>query len=679
MRFLLGLVLTTAVFAISCGDDDSEPSAPPSAVARFAPAASAEQVLDWGDVPFPSELYRDGDGRFHIGALPSSESDSPLLGALREMLGERDGFCATCNAYFVIDGDLDAAQVAELGGDPSPDDAILLADVDPTSPERGRLFALRAQWDPDNRILALRPQPGIALHSSRQYAAAITSALRASDGTRLGASDAFERAADGDASVGGEVIAPALDELERAGVDRDDVVALAAFTTEDVTVDLVEARSALHQGAAPPVAVERVRTGEEIDELLGVPSVDRPGLDVPPVTGSAGTRSVRHDTIAEVITGTLEAPRLVEGTGTEIGFVRRNPDGTIAAGPREPVPFVLTIPFGADRANLPVALSHHGFGASRASGFATAETAARAGVALLAIDAFQHGARAVSAVDQLHALRGNVPGADGFAETTSSDVSGRIFGIFGAAPGLEGFPGYSHASLLQFAADVMSTVRAVREGTLDAAVSAASQGGAIEFDGERITFVGISLGSIVGMSALTAEPAFRAGVENVPPGSIVETLVESPDFRPLVEVLFLPGLGLDPADYDEVERELILDPIADLTRWALEPVDPLALAPYLVRDRVAGEPPDILFQVAGLDEVAAPLPTESMITATGVEQVTRYDPAAHSMLEFLNQVSRYVPPATPPFELRPEPIPVVNPIEAVHAEIEAFLKGLGSP
>lgn len=673
---LLGAIAIAT--ASSCGDSDS-PAPAPSAVARFAPAAAAGEVLDWGDVPFPSDLYRDGDGRIRIGDLPSSQSDTPLLHALREVFAARDGFCATCNAYFVIDGDLDAAQIAAFGGGASVADAILLADVDPDSPERGRLFPLRVQWDAANRILALRPEAGIALHRSRRYAAALTSALRASDGTPLGASDAFRRAVNGDASAGGDVIVPALAELARIGVASATVVALAPFTTEDVTADLLEARSVLHAGPPPAVSIERVRSGVEIDELLGVPSLDRPGIDVPPAAGTAGTRSIVHASIAEVVTGVLAAPRLVAGAGNDIGLLRRDAAGAIVAGPREAVPFVLTIPHDAERDNLPIALVHHGFNASRTTGFAVAETAARAGVAVLAIDAFQHGARAASAVDRLHAIRGDVPGADGFAETVAGDVTARIFGIVGAAPGLSGFPGYAHASLLQFAADVMSTVRAVREGGLAAAVSAASPGGAVTFDDARLAYVGISLGSVVGMSALTAEPGLRAGVENVPPGSIVATLVESPEFRPAIEVLFLPGLGLDPADYDEVERQLILDPIADLTRWVLEPVDPLALAPYLIADRVvAGDAPEVLFQVAGLDEVAALLPTESMLAATGATRITRYDPAAHGMLEVLNQTSHYEAPATPPFRPRPMPIAVINPIADVHAEIASFLAVLGS-
>jgi hypothetical protein len=80
-----------------------------------------------------------------------------------------------------------------------------------------------------------------------------------------------------------------------------------------------------------------------------------------------------------------------------------------------------------------------------------------------------------------------------------------------------------------------------------------------------------------------------------------------------------------------------------------------------------------LFQVAAFDEVAAQLATQSMLSATGSLRVTRYDPAAHGMLEVLNQTSRYEPPAAPPFVLRPVALPIVNPIVEEHDEIEAFL------
>jgi len=123
-----------------------------------------------------------------------------------------------------------------------------------------------------------------------------------------------------------------------------------------------------------------------------------------------------------------------------------------------------------------------------------------------------------------------------------------------------------------------------------------------------------------------------------------------------------------------VQRHLVFDPIIDLARWVLEPVDPLALAPYLLLDPVReGGAAEILFQVAVLDEVASPLATASMLAASGAARVTRYDPAAHGMLEVLNQTSKYEPPVLPPFVLRPAEVPVVNPIVEEHLEIREFV------
>lgn len=676
MRFLAAIAV--ALVLASCGGgSDSLP--PPSAVARFD--ASFEGPMDWGAVPFPSDLYRDASGAVRIGALPTAGTEGPLFAAFRDLFAARGGFCVTCNAYFVIDGEIDATPFPAgevLAPEPSSADAILLADVDPSSPERGRLYPIRVEWDGSRGFLALRPARGFVLHRLRRYAAVLTTQVRASDGTPLGPSDLFRAARDGGSSGDADVervrasIDPALAELARIGVRREDVVALAVFTTDDVTADVAGVRAVAQEGDELVAVVERVRRGEEIDELLGTPAENRPGIDVPPVAGTGGTRSIVHDEIEAVITGRFAAPRVVAGSGTEIGLPLRDGEGRIAAGPREGVPFVLTIPKVADLARLPVAIAHHGFNASRVTGFATADTAARTGVAVLAIDAFQHGDRAASARDELHAMRGDLPGPDGFAETTQADVSGRLFGLIGAAPGLELFPGYSLGGFFQFAADVFSAARLVREGGLDEAASDAV-GELVRFAPRRIAFLGNSLGAVVGASVLVAEPSFRSGIQNVAPGSIVETLAESPEFRPLVEALFLPNLGVE-GPFDEVNRHLLFDPIVDLSRWVLDPIDPLALAPYLFEAPLREEPAEVLFQIAGLDEVASTLATESMLAANQAPQVDRYESAAHGMLEVLHQSSRYEPPAVPPFRLRPAEIPVENPINSEHDSIRLFLR-----
>ena len=648
----------------------------PSAVAHFA--LSQTGALDWGDVPFPSDLYRDEHDGIRIGALPTAKAETPLLSAMRDLLQQRDGFCATCNVYFSVDGDIDIATLP-VNDTAAARDAVVLADVDAQSPERGRLFPLRVEWNAERHVLAVRPVRGIALHGNRRYAAALTTALHATDGSPLGPSDVFRqvraRLSSADAGIerARHMLTPALDELERLGFGRNRIVALASFTTENVTADVLGVRKAVQGGPPLDVSIERWRRGDEIDELLGIPSEDRPGIDVPPAVGVAGTRSIAHGSIGDVITGYFLAPRILSGTGTDIGTALRDEHGAIVAGPREQVPFLLTLPAVHAGAQVPVVVAHHGFNASRVTGFASADTAARAGVAVLAIDAFQHGERAASAHDDVHNMRGDLAGPDGFAETSMLDLSARVFGLLGAAPGLELFPGYSFGAFLQFGADVDSAVRVVREGALAQALRESGMAGFEGFDTQRIGFIGNSLGAVVGASVLVAEPDLHFAVQNVPPGSIVETLAESPEFRPLVEALFLPAFGIEGA-FDEVQRHLLFDPVIDLSRWILEPVDPLALAPYLLLDPVRqGGSAEIVFQVAGLDEVAAPLATQSMLAAAGATRVTRYDPAAHGMLEVLNQTSRYEPPAEPPFVLRPVELPVVNPIVEEHHEIEAFL------
>ena len=160
---------------------------------------------------------------------------------------------------------------------------------------------------------------GIALHRSRRYAAVLTTALHAGDGSPLGPGEAFREArrrsssADAEIERARTVLAPALDELERLGIGRNRIVALASFTTEDVTADVVSARAAVQGGPPLEVVIDRWRRGEEIDELLGIPGEDRPGIDVPPAAGVAGTRSIVHGAIGDIITGYFVAPRIVGG------------------------------------------------------------------------------------------------------------------------------------------------------------------------------------------------------------------------------------------------------------------------------------------------------------------------------------------------------------------------------
>jgi hypothetical protein len=643
--------LAIGAFA-ACADDPVAPSA----IARFEldPAFDA--------APFPGDFRRASDGSIVLGELPTRRTAEPMFDRIRSLLSKRSGFCATCNVYFPIDGELDRASVPrETEG--LATDAIVLVDADEASPERGRLLPIVAEWNDALGLVSFRPRTGIALAGGRTYAAAITSSLRASDGTPLGADEGF-------APLRAELVAP----LVAAGVDAGRIVAATVFTTEDVTAELRRLRELELAAPVPVVTIDRVwRSGTELDELLGVPSEDRPGIDVMPAPESGGDRAIRHGSIAFVIGGRITAPRFVTGSGTDVGELRRDASGAIEAGPLEDVPFLLSIPSGVELRSLPVLVHHHGFNASRVTGMCLAETVARAGAAVLSIDAYQHGERAASARDELHAMRGDFVGADGIAETSVTDVTTRVFGIGGVPSDDVLYPGYALGAFAQFAADVVATVRFVREGELAPIRAADPALAELSFD-PAVDYAGNSMGSVVGTSVLVIEPSIRRAVLNVPPGAIVENLSDSPAFRPLAFSTLLPILGIDTRGIDEIDRHMLLEPITDLFRWVIEPIDPLALAPHVLANRVDGDPaPDVLFQVAALDEVAAPRATRSLLEAIDAPRVTIYDPAGHGMLEVRGSESAFEPPYDPPLVPRMEPIPVANPIDAVHDEIAAFL------
>lgn len=693
-------VLCFVIVACSCGADadvmlpliEVEAEATSATTTRFE--WEEERALPFAAIPFPSDLYLDDRGHPRLGQLATAQSDSEMYQAVRALLATRTGFCTTCNVTFGIDGGLDLSSLpARAASEASLSDAVLLMDVDERSPERGRLVPLRAQWDAERGWLSVRPARGHALLRSRHYAAVVTDRLRGEDGLPLTPAATFRQARDGEADEKlTAVIEPALDALEELGVARRRIVALASFKTDDPTRDLRAMREAIHAGEPAVLEVDTVFGPEELDELLGVPAVDGAGVDLPPAAGVEGTLSVPHEHVALAVAGRFRAARFPEGTGGEVGVIGRDDEGVPVVSGYDEVPFLLTIPRGVDLGKLGVIVAHHGFSASRTTGFALAETAARAGFAVLSFDAYQHGGRARTTTDRLHAMRGNVEGPDGFAETSQLDIIMRVFGFAGVPEELKMFPGYPMSAFLQFAADGISAVRVVTDGDLSNLQAADERLEGLRFDASRIAYLGNSLGAVVGTAVTVAEPNLGAVVLNVLPGSIAENLAESGEFRPMTERLFLPLVGVED-EFDEEERSLVFDPTFDLFRWVLEPADPLALAPYLVRSRLdGGAAPDVLIQLAAHDEVAVPAASQSVVAAAGIGGVGEFsfasvtpvslpaptaavvfDPAMHGMFEVHDQSSRWERPLMPPYSERAERVWIHNPVEDVHEQIEEFL------
>ncbi|MCB9539069.1 MAG: hypothetical protein H6704_22805 [Myxococcales bacterium] len=195
------------------------------------------------DRPYPSDARLDAEGRPRVGALPRPGA-LPIIEGLLQAAGQRRGWPTTPVVWFRFDGPL-APRDPEAVVTPDADAAILLLDVDPASPERGRAVPVVAQTlAPDGYIpehlLAVAPRPGFVLRAATTYAVVV-------------------RTSAGDAE--GAPLAPALLDdplydalwpvLAERGLPRGEVAAATVFTTGDVVADLHALTEALRGRYTP--------------------------------------------------------------------------------------------------------------------------------------------------------------------------------------------------------------------------------------------------------------------------------------------------------------------------------------------------------------------------------------------------------------------------------------------
>ncbi|MEO7329209.1 MAG: hypothetical protein ABI193_11565 [Minicystis sp.] len=199
------------------------------------------------DAPYPSDLRLTPAGTPDLSGLPIPSAAEKLVVSLKKIAGERRGFPVISVGYFHFDGPIAASEIAEVIP-ASFDSKLVLVDVDPASPERGKLVptvasALLADGYLPDDVLAVAARPGFVLHPSRQYAYVVFRAYGDAAGKPLGVSETMAALARGEAPSGpkGEALralyAPLFETLRQAGVDPTRVAAATVFTTGDVVKD----------------------------------------------------------------------------------------------------------------------------------------------------------------------------------------------------------------------------------------------------------------------------------------------------------------------------------------------------------------------------------------------------------------------------------------------------------
>ena len=226
---------------------------PTAAIAAFDLDADLQNPDQFYNLPYPSDLRLDANGRPDLSGFPVFTKSLGLVRRLKTIASDRPGFPTTAAGYFRFNQplaqlDIDQLIPAEINA------PILLIDIGRDSPERGRLFPVVAStpasdpfYVPDH-LLAVSPFPGIVLKPDRQYAYVVRNSLKDVNGQALQATDVFAQLRQGRIPAGRMrrkfkadlLYQPLWETLDQLGIDRQSVVVATVFTTGDVVAEMAQ-------------------------------------------------------------------------------------------------------------------------------------------------------------------------------------------------------------------------------------------------------------------------------------------------------------------------------------------------------------------------------------------------------------------------------------------------------
>ncbi|MSP26282.1 MAG: alpha/beta fold hydrolase [Myxococcales bacterium] len=566
----LGLALALAVPLLGCSDGLE----PPGVEALYG-APEATQLT-----PFPSNRYAVADAaqptgvRLDIGSHNTRDLVLGLPDTIDE-LNALDGFSVTGGVVAMFSGPLDVAGIALVPGldteastlrDASAfataESPLIVLDVDPLSPERGKARGLIvrywAQPKDDYYIedeFTLIAQPAEPLLPRTRYLFVVTDSLRANDGGEVHRSPMSEELLEGRATgqYAGEV-ALGLAELEGAlGIVRERVRLATSFTTMSVVETMAGVAARARATAAPaPKDAWTVETPLGTDGRIRYRATY-----ASPEFRAADKR------------WELDSERLPK------------PQGDVA------LEVFLAISDAAQKAPRPVVIFAHGLGGDKDGCWGTAERLASLGAAVFAIDSPHHGSRSDDPTHKLEA----------------------VLSFFGINAANQSFLlGRARDNFRQMASDQLELVRFIQaQATLDLLPPGAPDG-IPDLDTSRILYLGHSFGSVQGATVFALAPEIRHAVWNVGGAGLTTLMRDSNTFSVLVNSLRPAGVS-----------DGALARFFAVVQTIMDPGDPLNFARYGTLEALAGVPNwsarDVLIQEVLDDNIIPNATTEALARA----------------------------------------------------------------
>lgn len=250
MRFLSVVALAAATVLGACGDDA------PAKTAYFDLDGSIAEPETFWNLPFPSDLRLAATGAPDLTGFPNPRN-VPILNALLSVASDRRGWPMMATAYVRFTSSVPERALPDVLA--ADNDAAILIDIDPASPELGTTYPIVAStlvadtYVPSD-LVALAPRPGIVLRGGTRYAYVIRSAFAPGFSPAPGFATlaAGRTPAGARGAAAAELYAPLWSALEGAGISVDDVLVATVFTTGDEVARL-RARSEAVRTAHDPV------------------------------------------------------------------------------------------------------------------------------------------------------------------------------------------------------------------------------------------------------------------------------------------------------------------------------------------------------------------------------------------------------------------------------------------
>ena len=591
--------------------------------------------------PFPSDIFTAADPSHNTGlrvALPKPIcAVRPSDCADIDVLNTLDGFNLQPRVSVSFSGPIDVATVSSRS-------VFFVSLGDTLGGGGGQVVGInQVVWDPATNTLHAESDELLDQHT--RYALIVTNGIRdlAGDPVEAGAFATFRHDLNFGQTKDKTLKAyrkSLLDAVAASGVNPNAIVTASVFSTQSATAVLEKIRDRIKAMTPVPATFALGPGGSRTVFPLMSPSglttivfrrqttvagplspvnVPTAALLAQPGVGSLAFgkfTSPDWETAGKVIPaiGTLTGVPAVQGNN-EIYF-----NLVLPSGPRPP-------------GGWPVAIFGHGFGDNKNnSPFAVAATMANHGIATIAINVVGHGFGPTGTLT-VTSNNTSVTFAAG-GRGIDQDGNGNIDSTEGSSAAPPNGIVSSRDGLRQTVADLMQLVRLIQVGV------DVDGDGVADLDASRIYYFGQSFGGIYGVKFIAIEPDVRAGVPNVPGGSIIEIVRLSPVFRPLLAYAlfaripqlhnlgtvpiptppgFLPlfdesiPLRDDPPITNPTAGAIPIQEVLDNTEWVSQSGNPVAYAPHLWRIPLDGVPtrPFIIQNAKG--DQTVPNPTASAV------------------------------------------------------------------